>query len=105
MLQIAHRIVNDLEKAHLLAKVRRIILFGSRARGDADVRSDIDLAFDCPAITQADWLAIVDTLEECATLLKIDAVNYNEASEDLRHNINIEGVVIYEHDKNSTKSD
>ena len=102
---IAQKILADLEKAQLLSKVNRIILFGSRARGDEDSRSDIDLAFDCPDITTANWLAILDTLDECATLLKIDAINYNEASVDLRRNINHEGVVIYEHDKKSTKHD
>ena len=30
-------------------EVERIILFGSRARGEASERADIDLAVECPA--------------------------------------------------------
>lgn len=89
-------IIESLKKAHLLNKVRRIILFGSRARGDENPKSDIDLAFDAPAISQTDWLAILNVLENTDTLLKIDAIYYNEASENLRIRINEEGVVLYE---------
>ena len=103
MLPIAKMILDDLKNAHLLDHVRKIILFGSRARGDADPRSDIDLAFDGEGISQSEWLAILDTLEDCATLLKIDAIDYNVASEELRQRINQEGVVIYEQQKNSTE--
>ncbi len=89
-------ITKSLKKAHLLPKVRRIILFGSRARGDENPTSDIDLAFDAPNLSQADWLAILNVLENTDTLLKIDAILYNQASENLRLNINQEGVILYE---------
>jgi predicted nucleotidyltransferase len=105
MQSITPLIIADLDKANLLNKVSRIILFGSRARGDENPRSDIDLAFDAPTLTESEWLSILDTLDKCATLLKIDAIHYNEAAEDLRQRINQEGVVVYERNKKSAKSD
>jgi predicted nucleotidyltransferase len=36
------------EKIRRSRSVERIILFGSRARGDYDERSDIDLGIACP---------------------------------------------------------
>lgn len=89
-------IIDDLKKAHLLHKVRRIILFGSRARGDENPTSDFDLAFDAPDLSQKEWLDILNVLENTDTLLKIDAVHYNLASENLQLQINREGVVLYE---------
>lgn len=89
-------IIDDLKKAHLLHKVRRIILFGSRARGDENPTSDIDLAFDAPNLSATEWLAILNVLENTDTLLKIDAIHYNQASEILQVQINREGVALYE---------
>ena len=39
--------------------VDQVILFGSRARGDAKPRSDIDLAVACPKASAKDWLTIL----------------------------------------------
>ena len=75
--------------------VKRVILYGSRARGDFRKTSDIDLAIEgCP-----DWVVadIRETLEEEApTLLTFDVVSLEKAPEGLRENILREGVVIYE---------
>jgi predicted nucleotidyltransferase len=96
MLAIARTIISRLEEAILLYKVSRVILFGSRARGDQNVRSDIDLAFDARDLSDSEWIAILNLLEETPTLLKIDAVRYNDASDDLQTQIDQQGIVIYE---------
>ncbi len=77
--------------------VNQLILFGSRARGDARERSDIDLAIDCPSATGMDWRRLKDVIDDADTLLKIDAVRYDALSEksQLKHSINEEGVVLY----------
>ena len=73
--------------------VDKIVLFGSRARGDWRERSDIDIAVYGG---NADSFAL-DTDEDVPTLLKFDIVNMNgEVQVELIDSINNEGVVIYE---------
>lgn len=75
--------------------VERLILFGSRALGDADERSDIDIAVDAPDMSQKEWLAFADNLEETIeTLLVIDLVRLQDASPAFQHEID-KGKVIY----------
>ena len=76
--------------------VDRVILFGSRARGDGDPNSDIDLLVVCPRASARDWLAIVDAVEDADTLLFVDLVRLDDASADLRQRIAAEGRVIYD---------
>lgn len=70
----------------------RIIIYGSRARGDHDERSDIDIAVDHPRTKR---LFLQEAEQEIPTLLRIDIVDLDEASEALRREIAKEGVVIY----------
>ena len=85
-------------------QVAKVIVFGSRARGDADERSDIDLAIVAPEATPRQWLDIVFALEEVDTLLSIDVVRWLEASPALKARIITEGKVLYECCKVATKS-
>lgn len=73
--------------------IERVILFGSRARGDYRETSDIDLAVTGGDI---DGFA-VDIEEDTETLLKFDVVNLNgSVQDDLRRSIEREGRIIYE---------
>jgi predicted nucleotidyltransferase len=76
--------------------VERIILFGSRARGDAERRSDIDIAVSCPSADLRTWLDISRTAGEANTLLKIDLARLEDATPELRRRIELEGRVLYE---------
>jgi predicted nucleotidyltransferase len=76
--------------------VRRIILFGSRARGEARPRSDIDIAVEAPAATARDWLRLVDISEDADTLLAIDLVRLDDAPPELRDRILREGQSLFE---------
>lgn len=76
--------------------VRRAILFGSRARGDARERSDVDLAIEAPGATVKEWMEIVEGLEGIETLLPMEAVRLEEAPEGLVERIEAQGRVIYE---------
>lgn len=73
--------------------VERVILFGSRARGDFRRTSDIDLAVsggNVPAFA-------LDVDEETNTLLRYDVVNLDGAVQpELRDAIDREGKIIYE---------
>ena len=71
----------------------KVILFGSRARGDYKEKSDIDLAVSGGKI--AEFSLAVD--EYTSTLLKYDIVNLDASVQgELRQSINKEGIVIYE---------
>ena len=73
--------------------INRVLLFGSRARGDFKRTRDIDLAAEGGDF---DRFAL-DVEEETSTLLKYDIVDLNRAmQEELREAIRREGIVIYE---------
>lgn len=71
----------------------KVIVFGSRARGDYREKSDIDLA-----VSGGDIIAFSLAVDEdTSTLLKFDIVNLDASvQEDLRQSIKREGIVIYE---------
>lgn len=73
--------------------LQKVILFGSRARGDYKRTSDIDLA------TQGGNYArfALDVDETTSTLLKFDIVNLDGVVQDeLRESIRKEGKILYE---------
>ena len=78
----------------------KIILFGSRARGDHKPTSDIDLAvFPLPEFkNKGSFSSDIDDME---TLLKIDLVFVNEHTDPtLLDNVKKEGVILYERPEN-----
>lgn len=85
------------KKLEKLPFVEQIVLFGSRARGDAQERSDIDLAILSPDASWNEWLTVLEIVEEADTLLKIDCLRFDtlEQSSPIRHNIENEGIIIY----------
>ncbi len=90
-------IINDI-KARLAAtpEVERVILYGSRARGDHDPRSDIDLAVACPGASRDTWRSIREKIEQTRTLLLVDLVRLDTAPASLLAKVNEEGIVLYE---------
>lgn len=80
-------------------EVDRAILFGSRARGDAGPRSDVDLALSCPSASRARWLEISEAVQDAETLLFIDVVRLEDAPASLRREIVRSGKVIFERRK------
>ena len=87
-----------------IPEIEKVVLFGSRARGDADERSDIDLSIEAPNASQSLWLDILDVVEEANTLLLFDIIRFDEASDILRTRIDTEGISLYERYKESAKS-
>jgi predicted nucleotidyltransferase len=73
--------------------IKKIVLFGSRARGTNNERSDIDIA-----VSGGDFSTFyVDVDEEVETLLMFDVVNLeSKISDELGEDIKRDGVVIYE---------
>ena len=71
---------------------KKVIIFGSRARGDFKKTSDIDIAID----SEEDIDFVREILdEEVETLLKFDVVNLRKVNEDFKRRILEEGIVIY----------
>ncbi len=76
--------------------VEAIYLYGSRAREEEEVFSDIDLAIYCPKAGVLEWTKVRDIVEAADTLLEIDCVRLDTASRELRENILREGKRLYE---------
>lgn len=93
MLEIIKTIVNELSD---FSYVEKIILFGSRARGDAEERSDVDIAVWAPSATEQDWVELYTLVDSLDTLYFIDVVRLDKANEALRANVEAEGKVLYE---------
>ena len=87
------QVINEIQELAKKYGVKKVMLFGSRARGVFKRTSDIDLAalggnFDRFAL---------DVKEDTSTLLKYDIVNLDRDMQDeLREAIYREGIVIYE---------
>ena len=78
-------------------EVRRVILFGSRARGDCQARSDIDLAIEAPSASPREWSDLEEAItEDAETLLEVDLVRLEKAPPELCKEILSEGQTIYE---------
>lgn len=70
---------NFIEKIKNLNFVKEVWLFGSRARGDNEAKSDIDLAIVCEEnTTDFDWNKIIDIIENRDTLLMVDFVRFDK---------------------------
>ena len=90
---LSERVERDIIALARKHGIQKVILFGSRARGDNWERSDIDLAVSGGNI--ADFSYDVD--EEVWTLLLIDVVNLDRyISDELLEEIRRDGVVLYE---------
>lgn len=77
-------------------EIQSIMLFGSRVHGGNDELSDIDIAVKAPRLSEMNWLLFAEQVEnKLDTLLKIDLVLYDQASEALREQINQRHEVLY----------
>jgi predicted nucleotidyltransferase len=83
--------------------IDRVVLFGSRARGDAKPRSDYDFAVYADALPHAEWSRwCLDTATAAPTLCALDLVMASgPITDDLRQAIQAEGVTVYERRKNA----
>lgn len=77
------------EKIKALPFVEQILLFGSRARGDNQPRSDIDLAILTSKASEDDWVSVMNIIENADTLLKIDCVRVDKLKSDDPLKLNI----------------
>jgi len=72
----------------------KIILYGSRARGDAREGSDIDVALDMgKEIDRLAMVNIVGDLEESSLPIHFDIVDFTKVSLDMQKRILRDGVI------------
>ena len=87
--EIAARVI----RSHLAGKNVRVLPFGSRARGDSRIWSDIDVAVQTNPLFPAGSLsALREALEESSCLLNVDVVDFNDANAAMRESIDREGI-------------
>lgn len=92
-----HEVILFFEELANNPKVEELIVFGSRACGDYDTYSDVDLAVVAPTFTKAEWVMLyAQAIHDIRTVLKISIVNYVSNPERLKKRIRQNGVVIYE---------
>jgi uncharacterized protein len=63
--------------------VDAIWLYGSRARGDHDDWSDVDLAIHCPTATEEEWRKITEIAANAGLLVKVECVRYDAINDDV----------------------
>ncbi len=90
---LPERVVKDISVFALKHGVRRVTLFGSRAKGTNTERSDIDIA-----VSGGNFDAFhSDIKEKTYSLLSFDIVDLDSCvSDELIHEIEKNGVIIYE---------
>lgn len=54
--------------------VREVLVFGSRATGQARRASDIDVAISAPGASSAEWGELTDALQEAPIIYELDVV-------------------------------
>ena len=87
------RVEDDIIRIAQKNGIEKVILFGSRARGDNKERSDIDLAVSGGNVLDFSY----DVEENAWTLLMFDVVALDRnISQELRDEIERDGVVLYE---------
>ncbi len=82
------------QSAEAFGSPKRILLFGSRARGDHSDRSDYDIAVEPDAALNKNWVHFWSLVDEKApTLSKIDLINLaDDLSESFRNQIETDGI-------------
>ena len=90
---LSERVRNEIISFAKLHNIEKLVLFGSRARGDYKAESDIDLA-----IWGGDGAAFsIDVEEEIHTLLSFDIVDFKyHIKKELAESIAKEGIILYE---------
>lgn len=90
---IKARVIEEIRELARRHQIEKVVLFGSRARGDYDRASDIDLAVRGGNVVEF----ALDVEEETSTLLFFDVVDLDRPlSENFRAEIEKDGVTIYE---------
>lgn len=94
------KVLEQIRQIAVKYNVKKIVLFGSRARGNHSSVSDYDIAVFAKGLSVLDQARLWSEVEEIDTLKKIDLTFVDEQiMDEFRKNINKDGVIIYEQGK------
>ena len=92
-INLPNRVIRDIRTFAEDNAVKKVVLFGSRARGDNGNRSDVDIAVYGGDFYSFYW----DIKEKTHSLLTFDMVQMDtNVTEELKNEIKRDGVTIYE---------
>ncbi|SNR61014.1 type VII toxin-antitoxin system MntA family adenylyltransferase antitoxin [Desulfurobacterium atlanticum] len=89
------RIINDIITTLIPYGPEKIILFGSRARGDFRINSDIDIAVDL-RLSFREKRKLKEKLDNISGLYSVDIVFLPDVNKSFKNKILKEGKVLYE---------
>ncbi|WP_142804184.1 nucleotidyltransferase family protein [Tepidiphilus sp. J10] len=94
---LADEILDDLRRVFARhPAIEEVRLFGSRAKGTHRPGSDIDLAVFAPSMSEAEFAALWQEIDDLSILFKIDLLHWDRlANTVLRDKIRREGRRIY----------
>lgn len=94
--QLPDSIQNLVRYGIKLLDPKKVILFGSRARGDFRENSDYDIAFKQLKSPELWPEFSLKSQEEPITLLRVDLLEYEKCTPNYKENIDSEGRLLYE---------
>lgn len=95
--EMMDNVLREIKEIAIKYNIRKVVLFGSRARGDNTLVSDYDIAVFGESLSAFDKMNFCSDVEEIETLKKIDIVFMDAVlTDDLLKNIKEDGVTIYE---------
>jgi predicted nucleotidyltransferase len=94
---LSDKVIECIQKVfHDEPKVDKVIIFGSRAKGNFKPGSDIDLAIKGNEISFNDVLSLSVKLDDLDLPYKIDLINYSSVKDkDVIEHINRVGIIFY----------
>ncbi|MDD4503802.1 MAG: nucleotidyltransferase domain-containing protein [Clostridiaceae bacterium] len=101
--EMEDNVLNEIIRISKEYNLEKVVLFGSRARGDNSPVSDYDIAVFDNSLSDIEKASFCLDIEGIETLKKIDIVFTSDSlSIGLLENINKDGVIIYEQTRNKT---
>ncbi|MCB2211288.1 nucleotidyltransferase domain-containing protein [bacterium] len=98
-------VIDVLKQISYNPKIERLILYGSRAIGDHDPRSDVDIAVVAPTMNDHEFQVIKwMVMKGGRTLHSIDFNLYTGLPSRIRNEVDRYGVVLYERSKVAEQS-
>lgn len=96
MYGISEKVYNDLLEYFIKNPyINKVILFGSRAKGNYRYNSDIDLCIDCQKTKK---IEIFDSIDEIVGIYSFDILYTDSLNAEVEEQINKYGVLIYNKD-------